>query len=135
MKKRQLVLDELRRRMPQYDAYYALYDYIEGDLLEYSEGFFSIDCEVESYKLGDLLKEAIDADLIWPDDESPTLCYWADWDSESGVFELTTKIEIYKTSHTSRELEKVRRESEVGQPANAHEFDWAQYEVSLVIEI
>ena len=135
MKKGQLVLDELRRRMPQYDAYYVLHDYLEEDLLEYSEGFFSIDGEVESYKLGDLLKEAIDADLIWPDDESPTLCYWADWDSESGVFELTTKIEIYKTSHTSRELEKVRRESEVGQPANAHEFDWAQYEVSLVIEI
>lgn len=135
MKKGQLVLDELRRRMPQYDAYYVLYDYLEEDLLEYSEGFFSIDGEVESYKLGDLLKEAIDADLIWPDDESPMLYYWADWDSESGVFELTTKIEIYKTSHTSRELDKVRRESEVGQPANAHEFDWAQYEVSLVIEI
>lgn len=135
MKKGQLVLDELRRRMPQYDAYYTLYDYLEEDLLEYSEGFFSIDGEVESYKLGDLLKEAIDADLIWPDDESPMLYYWADWDSESGVFELTTKINIYKTSHTSRELDKVRRESEVGQPSNAHEFDWQQYEVSLVIEI
>lgn len=135
MKKGQLVLDELRRRMPQYDAYYVLYDYLEEDLLEYSEGFFSIDGEVESYKLGDLLANALEADLIWPDDESPVLYYYADWDSESGVFELTTKIEIYKTSHTSRALDNVRRESEVGQPANAHEFDWAQYEVTLVIEI
>lgn len=75
MKKGQLVLDELRRRMPQYDAYYVLYDYLEEDLLEYSEGFFSIDGEVESYKLGDLLADALEADLIWPDDESPVLYY------------------------------------------------------------
>ena len=135
MKKGQLVLDELYRRMPNYDAYDALFNYLEEDLLEYSEGFFSIDGEVESYKLGDLLADALEADLIWPDDEEPVLYYWADWDSESGIFELTTKINIYKTSHTSRALDNVRRESEVEQPANAHEFDWAQYEVSLVIEI
>lgn len=135
MKMGQLVLDELYRRMPHYDAYDALYDYLEEDLLEYSEEYFSISGKVESYKLGDLLTDALNADLIWADDEEPALYYYADWDSESGIFELNTSIDMYRTSRTSRALEKVRRESKVGQPANAHEFDWAQYEVSLVIEI
>lgn len=135
MNKVKLVLEELRRQMPNYDAYYKLYDEVEEELENYADGFFSTEYDIEADDLGDLLKEALDADLVWSDDAEPSLHYVTEWDSDSGVFELQTFIDIDSTSHTSRALEKVRRESEVGQPANAEDFNWRQYEVSIVIEV
>lgn len=127
------VLDQLRRQMPHYDAYYKIYDDIEEDLLMYREGSFSTEYDVYADGLGDLLKDAIDADLVWPDDAEPSLHYVVDWDGDSGVLELNTYIDIDRAS-ASDALAKVRRESEVGQPANAEDFNWRQYEVSLLIE-
>lgn len=129
------VLDQLRKQLPRYDAYYKLYDEVEEELENYADGFFSTEYDIDTDDLGDLLKEALEADLVWPDDAEPSLHYVAEWDSDSGVFELQTFIDIDSTSHTSRALEKVRRESEVGQPANAEDFNWRQYEVSIVIEV
>ena len=127
------VLDQLRRQMPHYDAYYKIYDDIEEDLLMYREGSFSTEYDVYADGLGDLLKDAIDADLVWPDDAEPSLHYVVDWDGDAGVLELNTYIDIDRAS-ASDALAKVRRESEVGQPANAEDFNWRQYEVSLLIE-
>lgn len=133
MNKVEQVLNELRRQMPHYDAYYAIYDDLEEDLRNNSYSAFSIEDDIETDELGDLLTEVLAADLIWPDDEEPTLHYIADWDSKAGVLELKTEIEFNKSS-ASDALAKVRRESEVGQHANAHEFNWRQYEVWLLIE-
>lgn len=127
------VLDQLRKQLPRYDAYYKIYDDIEEDLLMYREGSFSTEYDVYADGLGDLLKDAIDADLVWPDDAEPSLHYVVDWDGDAGVLELNTYIDIDRAS-ASDALAKVRRESEVGQPANAEDFDWRQYEVSLLIE-
>ena len=134
MNKVKLVLEELRRQMPNYDAYYKIYDDVAEDLDNCSHSGFCVEYDIETDDLGDLLKEAIDADLVWPDDAEPSLHYVAEWDSDSGVFELQTFINIDSES-ASRALEKVRRESEVGQPANAEEFNWRQYEVSILIEV
>ena len=128
------VLDQLRKQLPRYDAYYKIYDDIEEDLLMYREGSFSTEYDVYADGLGDLLKDAIDADLVWPDDAEPSLHYVVDWDSDSGVLELNTYIDIDRAS-ASDALAKVRRESEVGQPANAEDFNWRQYEVSILIEV
>lgn len=127
------VLDQLRKQLPRYDAYYKIYDDIEEDLLMYREGSFSTEYDVYADGLGDLLKDAIDADLVWPDDAEPSLHYVVDWDGDAGVLELNTYIDIDRAS-ASDALAKVRRESEVGQPANAEDFNWRQYEVSLLIE-
>lgn len=127
------VLDQLRKQLPRYDAYYKIYDDIEEDLLMYREGSFSTEYDVYADGLGDLLKDAIDADLVWPDDAEPSLHYVVDWYGDAGVLELNTYIDIDRAS-ASDALAKVRRESEVGQPANAEDFDWRQYEVSLLIE-
>lgn len=134
MDKVKLVLKELRRQMPNYDAYYKLYDEVEEELENYADGFFSADFDIYADDLGDLLTEALDADLVWPDDAEPSLHYVVDWDSDSGVLELNTYIDIDRAP-ASRALAKVRRESEVGQPANAEEFNWRQYEVSILIEV
>lgn len=128
------VLDQLRKQLPRYDAYYKLYDEVEEELENYADGFFSTEYDIEADDLGDLLKESIDADLVWPDDAEPSLHYVVDWDSDSGVLELNTYIDIDRAP-ASCALAKVRRESEVGQPANAEEFNWRQYEVSLLIEV
>ena len=135
MNKVKLVLEELRRQMPNYDAYYKMYDDVAEDLDNYSHSGFCVEYDIYADDLGDLLTEALEADLVWPDDAEPSLHYVAEWDSDSGVFELQTFVDIDSTSHTSRALEKVRRESEVGQPANAEDFNWRQYEVSIVIEV
>lgn len=127
------VLDQLRKQLPRYDAYYKIYDDIEEDLLMYREGSFSTEYDVYADGLGDLLKDAIDADLVWPDDAEPSLHYVVDWDGDAGVLELNTYIDIDRAS-ASDALAKVRRESEVGQPANAEDFNWRQYEVSILIE-
>jgi hypothetical protein len=127
------VLDQLRKQLPRYDAYYKVYDDIEEDLLMYREGSFSTEYDVYADGLGDLLKDAIDADLVWPDDAEPSLHYVVDWDGDAGVLELNTYIDIDRAS-ASDALAKVRRESEVGQPANAEDFNWRQYEVSILIE-
>lgn len=134
MNKVEQVLDQLRRQMPHYDAYYKIYDDIEEDLLMYREGSFSTEYDVYADGLGDLLKDAIDADLVWPDDAEPSLHYVVDWYGDAGVLELNTYIDIDRAS-ASDALAKVRRESEVGQPANAEDFDWRQYEVSILIEV
>lgn len=128
------VLDQLRKQLPRYDAYYKLYDEVEEELENYADSAFSTEYDIEADDLGDLLKEAIDADLIWPDDAEPSLHYVVDWDSDSGVLELNTYIDIDRAS-ASDALAKVRRESEFGQPANAEEFNWRQYEVSILIEV
>jgi len=127
------VLDQLRKQLPRYDAYYKIYDDIEEDLLMYREGSFSTEYDVYADGLGDLLKDAIDADLVWPDDAEPSLHYVVDWDGDAGVLELNTYIDIDRAS-ASDALAKVRRESEVGQPANAEDFNWRQYEVAILIE-
>lgn len=127
------VLDQLRKQLPRYDAYYKIYDDIEEDLLMYREGSFSNEYDVYADGLGDLLKDAIDADLVWPDDAEPSLHYVVDWYGDSGVLELNTYIDIDRAP-ASDALAKVRRESEVGQPANAEDFNWRQYEVSILIE-
>ena len=127
------VLDQLRKQLPRYDAYYKIYDDIEEDLLMYREGSFSTEYDVYADGLGDLLKDAIDADLVWPDDAEPSLHYVVDWYGDAGVLELNTYIDIDRAS-ASDALAKVRRESEVGQPANAEDFDWRQYEVAILIE-
>lgn len=127
------VLDQLRKQLPRYDAYYKIYDDIEEDLLMYREGSFSTEYDVYADGLGDLLKDAIDADLVWPDGAEPSLHYVVDWDGDAGVLELNTYIDIDRAS-ASDALAKVRRESEVGQPANAEDFNWRQYEVSILIE-
>jgi len=134
MDKVKLVLEELRRQMPNYDAYYKLYDEVEEELENYADGFFSTEYDIYADDLGDLLKDVIDADLVWPDDAEPSLHYVIDWDSDSGVLELNTYIDIDRAP-ASDALAKVRRESEVGQPANAEEFNWRQYEVSILIEV
>lgn len=128
------VLDQLRKQLPRYDAYYKIYDDIEEDLLMYREGSFSTEYDVYADGLGDLLKDAIDADLVWPDDAEPSLHYVVDWYGDAGVLELNTYIDIDRAS-ASDALAKVRRESEVGQPANAEDFNWRQYEVSILIEV
>ena len=128
------VLDQLRKQLPRYDAYYKLYDEVEEELENYADGFFSADFDIYADDLGDLLTEALEADLVWPDDAEPSLHYVAEWDSDSGVFELNTYIDIDRAS-ASDALAKVRRESEVGQPANAEDFNWRQYEVSILIEV
>lgn len=134
MNKVEQVLDQLRKQLPRYDAYYKIYDDIEEDLLMYREGSFSTEYDVYADGLGDLLKDAIDADLVWPDDAEPSLHYVVDWYGDAGVLELNTYIDIDRAS-ASDALAKVRRESEVGQPANAEDFNWRQYEVSLLIEV
>ena len=134
MNKVKLVLEELRRQMPNYDAYYELYDEVAEDLDNYSHSGFCVEYDIDTDDLGDLLKDAIDADLVWPDDAEPSLHYVAEWDSDSGVFELQTFINIDREP-ASRALAKVRRESEVGQPANAEDFNWRQYEVAILIEV
>lgn len=134
MDKVKLVLEELRRQMPNYDAYYELYDEVAEVLDNYSHSAFSTEYDIETDDLGDLLTEALEADLVWPDDAEPSLHYVVDWDSDSGVLELNTYIDIDRAP-ASRALAKVRRESEVGQPANAEEFNWRQYEVSILIEV
>lgn len=133
MNKVEQVLDQLRQRMPKYDAYYKIYDDIEEDLLMYREGSFSTEYDVETDDLGDLLEDALKADLVWDDDTEPSLHYIVDWDGDAGVLELKTAIDIDQAS-ASRALEKVRRSSEVGLPANAYDFNWRQYETWLLLE-
>ena len=133
MDKVEQVLIQLRRRMPKYDAYYKIYDDIEEDLLMYREGSFSTEYDVETDDLGDLLEDALKADLVWDDDTEPSLHYIVDWDGDAGVLELKTSIDIDQAS-ASRALEKVRRSSEVGLPANAYDFNWRQYETWLLLE-
>lgn len=97
---------------------------------------YSVDIYLEIYadEFGDLLNEAIDADLVWEDDIEPVLVCIADMGDDGCVFDLRTRIDFW-SARQSKALEKVRRSSEVGLPANVREFDWRQYEVSIFFEV
>lgn len=136
MNKVEQVLDQLRRRLPKYDAYSKVYDEIEEYFANHTDMSYPVDIYLEIYadEFGNLLNEAIDADLVWEDDTEPVLVCVADMGDDGCVFDLNTRIEFW-SARTSKALEKVRRSSEVGLPANVREFDWRQYEVSLFFEV
>jgi hypothetical protein len=136
MSKVEQVLEQLRQRLPKYDAYSKVYDEIEEYFANHTDMSYPVDIYLEIYadEFGNLLKEAIDADLVWEDDTEPVLVCVADMGDDGYVFDLHTRIDFW-SARPSKALEKVRRSSEVGLPANAKDFDWGQYEVSLFFEV
>ena len=136
MNKVEQVLEQLRRRLPKNDAYARVYDAIEEYFANHTDMNYPVDIYIEIYvdEFGNLLKEAIDADLVWEDDTEPVLVCAADMGDDGCVFDLNTRIEFW-SARTSKALEKVRRSSEVGLPANVREFDWRQYEVSIFFDV
>lgn len=136
MNKVEQVLEQLRRRLPKYDAYSKVYDVIEEYFVSHTDVHYPVDIYIELYvdEFGDLLKEAIDADLVWEDDTEPVLVCVGDMGDDGCVFDLRTRVEFW-SARQSKALEKVRRSSEVGLPANVREFDWRQYEVSIFFEV
>lgn len=136
MNKVEQVLEQLRRQLPKYDAYSKVYEEIEEYFANHTDMSYPVDIYLEIYadELGNLLKEAIDADLVWEDDTEPVLVCVADMGDDGYVFDLRARIDFW-SAKPSKALEKVRRSSEVGLPANVREFDWQQYEVSLFFDL
>ena len=130
------VLEQLRQQLPKYDAYSRVYEEIEEYFAKHTDMNYPVDIYIEIYvdEFGDLLKEAIDADLVWEDDTEPLLVCFADMGDDGYVFDLNTRIDFW-SARQSKALEKVRRSSEVGLPANVREFDWRQYEVSIFFDL
>lgn len=136
MNKVEQVLEQLRQRLPKYDAYSKVYEEIEEYFTNHTDMSYPVDIYLEIYadELGNLLKEAIDADLVWEDNTEPALVCFANMGDDGYAFDLRARIDFW-SAKPSKALEKVRRSSEVGLPANAKEFDWQQYEVSLFFEV
>lgn len=136
MNKVEQVLEQLRRQLPKYDAYSKVYEEIEEYFAKRTDMSYPVDIYLEIYadEFGNLLNEALDADLVWEDDTEPALFCFANMGDDGYVFDLRARIDFW-SAKPSKALEKVRRSSEVGLPANAKEFDWRQYEVSLFFEV